>query len=223
MAKEENTPEMVKMTDDTVVEFPGKTRTKKDTTFDEANVSVRFDFRNGEVRTFTVPHFLTKKSLGDPMAKLALKAMGHGLEQKLGDEMSGIADLDDAIEAVDQLMERLKTGIDGWRKAAEGGSAMAGASVLAKAVVEATGRPIEVIRGYLSGLTPKERSALRIDSTIAPIIKRLEDEKAAKAAASGKGKPAIDTAGLLAKAMEAGTPQSSVFAQGAAAVGDAPV
>lgn len=198
MAKEQSTPEPVSMTDGTTVEFTGKTRMKKSTTFDEANVSVRFDFRNGEVRTFTTPHCMPPDALASDMGKLALKAMGHGLEQKLGDTAAGVEDIDDVIEAIDQLMQRLGTGYDGWNKASEGGSGMAGASILAKAVAEATGHDIAVVREHLSNLDAKQKAALRLDDTIAPIVKRLEDEKAARQAAAGKGKPKTDTKALLA-------------------------
>lgn len=214
MAKETSTPEPVQMTDGTTVEFTGKTRMKKTTTFDAENVNVRFDFRNGEVRTFSTPHFMPTDRLDDQMVKLVLKSIGHGLEQKLGDETSGIADIEDAIEAVDQLMQRLATGYDGWTKVSEGGASMAGASILAKAVAEATGNDIATVRAYLVNLTAKDKAALRLDDSVAPIIKRLEDEKAARAAAAGKGKPAVDTKSLLANI--GAKPVTSAFDAGAA-------
>lgn len=213
MAKEAATPEPVNMTDGTVVEFTGKTRMKKTTTFDAVNVNVRFDFRNGEVRTFSTPHCIPESELGTDMGKLALKAMGHGLEQKLGDEASGVEDLEDAIEAIDQLMQRLATGYDGWTKGSEGGASMSGASVLAKAVAEATGQDITTVRAYLSNLTAKDKAALRLDDTIAPLVQRLEAEKAARLAAAGKGKTPIDTKALLAGVGK--KPATSAFDTGA--------
>lgn len=182
MAKAETTVETVKMDDERIVEFTGKRRLNKESFVDaEGNILCRLDFRNGETRTFKLPQ------------TLVAKAAAHGIEQKLGDEMSGIEDLEDAIQAVDELMERLGKGE--WNAKREGGTGFAGASILARALVEATGKTIEEVKAFMSGLTNGQKLALRGDETLAPIVKRLEAEKAARAT---KGKPAVDTGSLLA-------------------------
>lgn len=196
-AKKEPEIESVKMDDGRIVDFPGKRRLNKEASADETFVYIRMDYRNGETRTFKAAH--GQSDLNDPAQKFAVKAMCHGLEQKLGDEMSGIDLLEDAIEAVDQLMLRLEK-FD-WNQTATGGSGFAGASILARALVEVTGQTITAIREYLGSLDNKTKAALRLDPSVAPVIKRLEDERAARAAARGKSAPKVDTASVLAGLM----------------------
>lgn len=202
--------ETVVMDDGRSVEFTGKSRVKKDSFFKTeedgtATVSVRLDFRNGETRTFSL-RTGQMYDAGNPQHKTVLRALAHGLEQKLGDSYSGVTDIDDSIETVDQLMERLHKGE--WTVAREGASGLAGVSVLCKALVEATGLPVEKVREQLANWDAKTKAALRSSAEIAPIVKRMEAEKAARAAAGGKGKPAIDTAGLLKGLMATAAPQA---------------
>lgn len=182
------TPEVhtVQMDDGRTVEFTGKKRLDKTIEIKDGVVSVRLDFVNGETRTFTVP------------PELLLQCAGHGASQKLGDEISNVTDIEDAIETIDQLMSRLSKGQ--WLADREGGTGMAGASILAKALVEYSSQPIAVVREYLSPMTNKEKAALRATPEVAVIVQRLEAEKAARAAERGKAVVAtVDTTALLAK------------------------
>jgi len=186
-------PRSITMLDGTVVEFPGKRRLQKSSiAAADGTLKVRLDFENGEVRILTLRP--------DMIALYAL----HGAEQKLGDEISGVDDIDDCVETIDQLMGRLDAG--DWRKETTGsGSGMAGASILARALVAVTGQSIAVVRGYLSGLDGKTKTALRVSAEVAPTIKVLEDEKAARAAARGvKVGPKVDVAAALAGLAAAG-------------------
>ena len=177
----------VKMDDGRVVEFPGKRKLQKETTITpEGKVQVRLDFVNGETRLFTVPD------------ALLLKFAGHGAEQKLGDQIAGLkgkdgaeADIDDAVFAIDELMERLNSGEWNVQSA---GNGMAGVSVLAKALVEAMGKPIEDVKAWLKDKTQAQKVALRNNAKIKPIVERIEAEKAAKAAEKGAK---VDTDALL--------------------------
>lgn len=194
----------VKMDDGRVVEFAGKRRINKETSFDASNIYVRFDFRSGETRMFAAPHGQT--DLQNPVILGLLKAAGHGLEQKLGDELAGVKDIEDAVEALDQLMARFNDrGLrEGWTLGAQEGSGFAGASVLARALVEVTGQDITAVRKYLSDMDNKTKLALRGDPTVAPAIKRLEDERAKRAAERGaKAAAPVDTSSILA-ALKAG-------------------
>jgi hypothetical protein len=191
--------ETVKMDDGRIVEFAGKRRINKDTTFDAEHIFIRFDFRSGETRTFKTPHGQT--DLQDPTILGVLKAAGHGLEQKLGDELAGEKELEDAVEKLDQLMLRLETkGLrEGWTLGKEEGTGFAGASVLARALVEVTGQDIRAVRLYLNDLDNKTKLALRGDPTVAPAIRRVEEERAARAAERGaKAAAPVDTASILA-------------------------
>lgn len=166
----------VTMLNGDVVDFPGKRRIIKTTTIgDDGSITVRMDFVNGEVRFFVVPQEL--------LAKFA----AHGAEQKLGDETAGLTEIDDCVMAIDELMERLGKGE--WNVKREAGG-MAGASVLAKALVEHTGKTPEQIKAFLSTKTQAEKQALRANAKIKPIVERIEAEKVAK-------KSSIDTDSLL--------------------------
>ena len=186
-------PRSVTMLDGTVVEFPGTRRLQK-TSIKAADgvLKVRLDFENGEFRILTLRP--------DMLATYAL----HGAEQKLGDEISGVDDIDDAVEAIDQLMARLDAG-DWTKERAGGGAGLAGASILARALVLVTNQPIAVVRDYLSKLDAKTKTALRVSAEVAPTIKKLEDEKAARAAARGtKVAPKVDVSAALAGLAAAG-------------------
>lgn len=162
----------VRMTDGRVVDFPGKRRLQKSWTVVDGKVNVLLDFVNGETRTFIIRD--------DMLNEFA----GHGAEQKLGDEMAGIDDLDDAILAVDNLIENLNKGE--WKQKGDA-SGMAGTSILLKAMVEYTGKTIDLVKEFLKDKTPAEKAALKTSKipnkaglTIKQIADRLEEEKVAK-------------------------------------------
>ena len=181
MAAKETTIETVTMDDGRVVDFPGKRRLLKESSISaEGVVSVRFDFRNGETRTFAIP------------AAMVAKFAAHGAEQKFGDETAGLEDIDDAILAIDNLADRINAGEWGIKREANG---MAGTSILARALVESTGKTGEQIKAFLADKTQAQKVALRGNPKIKPIVERLEAEKAAK---SNKA-AGVDTDGLLAE------------------------
>lgn len=158
--------ETVKMTDGRVVDFPGKTRLLKTSyTDDSGRLCVRMDFRNGESRIFAMRE--------DMITKFAL----HGAEQKLGDEIAGVKEIDDAVIAIEELVDRLAAGEWGVKRE---GAGIAGTSVLARALVEVTGKDMETIKGFLKTKTHAEKIALRASAKIKPVVDRLEAEKAAK-------------------------------------------
>lgn len=165
--KEEPQIETVAMQDGRVVEFAGKRKLLKESLLVDGKVAIRLDFRNGQTRLFTVPDNLLNKFAA------------HGAEQKLGDEIAGLDDIDDAVLAVDELIDRLYSGE--WTQKREG-NGMAGTSVLARALLEAyTGKTPEQIKEFLSKKTQAEKVALRNNPKIKPIVERIEAEKAAKA------------------------------------------
>lgn len=165
-AAKETVVETVKLTDGRIVEFPGKRKLDKNSVIGpDGSVQIVLDFRNGETRTFTVP----------PM--LLTKFAAHGAEQKLGDEIAGVEDIDDCVEAIDELMGRLASGE--WSVKREA-SAIAGTSVLLRAIVQVTGKPVEKIREYLKSKTQVEKLALRDSPKFADAVKAIEAEKASK-------------------------------------------
>ncbi len=174
----ETTYETVRMSDGRAVEFPGKRQLiKTPRVADDGSLQVTLDFRNGETRLFTIPATM--------LNQFAL----HGAEQKLGDEIAGVKDLDDAVLAVDELIDRLYNGEWGAKREASG---IAGTSVLVRALIEVTGKTVEQIKAFLSGKSHAEKMALRTSPKIKPIVDRIEAEKASKAAK-------VDTDAMLAE------------------------
>lgn len=172
-SKPATTVNSVKMTDGRIVDFPGKRRLQKQTFITEDGVvTVQLDFVNGETRTFK------------PLLKMYPIFVGHGAEQKLGDEIAGLDDIDDAVTAIDDLIDNLNKGE--WSQKREAG-AMAGTSILVKAMTEYTGKPVETVKEFLKDKTPAEKAALRVSkiankagATIKSIVDRLEAEKVAR-------------------------------------------
>lgn len=175
MAKAETQITTVTMTDGSVVDFAGKRKLLKTAQEVDGKVQVRLDFRNGETRLFTVPDALMNKFAA------------HGAEQKLGDCIAGLDDIDDCVMAVDEVIDRLYNGE--WNAKRES-TGMAGSSVLARALVEHTGKSAEEIKAFLATKSQAEKVALRNNPKIKPIVERIEAEKVSK-------KSDVDTDALL--------------------------
>lgn len=181
-ATEKKAPPEVKnvtMTDGRVVAFVGKRRMIKETTEKDSAVTVRFDFVDGNTRSITV-------DLTDP---LAVKFLGHGIAQKVGDETAGDKEVEDMVLHVDAILERLSKGEWGIERGASDG--FSGASIVVKAIMEATGKDQAFVKAFLdkkleagkaSGLTRQALYKAFRDpaSKTGQIILRLESEKAKK-------------------------------------------
>ena len=188
----------VTMTDGRVVQFAGKKTLLKDVTVnaDDGEVIVRFDLRNGQTRTIS----------GSTLSsEVALRALGHGISQKVGDECASIDEVDDMVVAIDEMLTRLQNGE--WSARREAGDSFNGASIVVRAVAEASGKSIEFVKEFLkrkidlaaaSGqkLTRGDlyKSFRAPGTPTAAVIARLEAEKAAKAA---KSTSAVDAGALL--------------------------
>jgi hypothetical protein len=137
--------EQVSMSDGTTVGFAGKRKILKDIIIKDGGVTVKFSFRNGEIRYFEVP------------ASLALEFIGHGASQKIGDEAAGIERIDDIILAVDNIIDRLNKGE--WEAQRAAGDGFAGASVVIRAIVEVTGKSVEQVKAFLQGKLDSAKAA----------------------------------------------------------------
>lgn len=173
--------EKVTMEDGRVVEFAGKRKMLKEVILSDIEgagyPSVRFDFRNGKVRTFTVD-------------KLIPQFAAHGASQKIGDETAGEDDVDDMVLAVDEIIGRLNgdpaNGVaPEWTAKREGGG-FAGVSILMRALMEHSGKDEATVKAFLKPKSHAEKMALRSHAPIKVIVERLEAEKAAKAAGAAK-------------------------------------
>ena len=177
--KQETSVNTVSMDDGRTVDFVGKRRMIKESIVTNGEGSVRLDFVNGETRTYKlVPELLMKFAL-------------HGAEQKLGDEIAGVEDVEDAIEAIDELIIRLEKGE--WAIKRATGNGLAGASILVRALVELTGKHVAVIRESLASKTQEEKMALRRNGKLRPIIEKLEALKASRK----EKKSGVDSDALL--------------------------
>jgi hypothetical protein len=171
--------ELVQMKDGREVTFVGakKKMIKESTIGEDGSISCRFDFRNGDVLTFTAPDSLISNFAA------------HGVEQKLGDCIAGIAEIDDCVLAMEKSIANLSAGNWTVKRESDG---MAGTSVLIRALVEYSGKPVDAIKGYLADKTQAQKIALRSNPAVKVIVDRLEAEKAAN-----KKGPQIDTEALL--------------------------
>lgn len=174
----ETTYTAVTMSDGRTVDFPGKRNLiKSSQVANDGSLQVVLDFRNGETRLFTIPTAM--------IGQFAL----HGAEQKLGDEIAGVKDIEDAVLAVDELIDRLYNGEWGAKREASG---IAGTSVLVRALVIVTGKTPEQIKAFLANKSHADKMALRNSPKIKPTVDAIEAEKAAKA-------EKVDTDALLAE------------------------
>ena len=188
--------EAVTMSDGRVVNFAGKRKVVKDTVIDASKIesdgkvvqmsagaiSLRMDFRNGETRLIALP------------LSLVGKFAGHGAEQKFGDELASPADKpmseDDMVLAIDDLNAVIQAG-DWGRARASGGGGVSGASIVVKAIMEASGKDLATVKAFLQkkldGDKDLTRRALydsfRVQGTkTGTIIERMEAEKIGKTA-----------------------------------------
>lgn len=167
----------VKFSDGSSFTFGEKSKVKKQTYVRDGQPGVAFYFSNGEMRTCDVP------------SDLLAKAAAHGLSQKIGDSFAGVDSVEDCILAFDEMGERLAKGE--WNAEREVGAAASGASILARAIAEFSGKSIEQVKEKLATLSPKAKVQMRSNPQLRPIIERLEAER------SKKGE-AIDTDAVLA-------------------------
>lgn len=183
--KPETQVETVTLEDGRIVEFAGKRKLLKESfVAADGRVQIRLDFRNGQTRLFTIPD------------TLLLKFAAHGAEQKLGDEIAGVDDIEDCVLGIDELIDRLYAGDWSQKREANG---LAGTSVLVKALVEALGKPIDVVKAFLAKKTHAEKIALRNSDKLKPIVARLEAEKASRSTTK------VDTDALLGELESGGS------------------
>jgi hypothetical protein len=186
----------VTMTDGRVVQFPGKRRVMKETVVDTSKIVLegdvlqvqagaivlRMDFISGETRSYVLP------------LALLTRFAGHGGEQKYGDELATTADKplsdEDMVVAVDDLNTEIQKGNWGKGRAA-GGGGVSGAATVLLAIMEASGKSLDVIKAHLQkrldtteGLSRRALyNSFKVPGTkTGDIYARLEAVKGAKAA-----------------------------------------
>lgn len=166
---------MVAMEDGLEVQFPGKRTVVKTAERTDSGLQIRFNFRNGQFRVFTLPEALTDR--------FAL----HGAEQRFADATTGLG-VDDAVMAADELVEQFYNG--NWTAKREA-SAFAGASALFRALVEFSGNSPEQVKAFLAEKTMAQKMALRSNPKIKEIIERIEAERASVGKVSAEEQEAL--------------------------------
>lgn len=170
MAKEKAVaPESVTMQDGRIVEFAGERKMLKTVAVNReaGTVSVQFDFRNGQTRTYTVH------------PNLLLDCAGHGASQKIGDESAGAETIEDMVMATDAMIERLSSGDpEAWRKRSEGGKAFSGASLLLQALILfKPNTPRETLAEFVKTKSKAERDALQRSPELEPFVRQVQAER----------------------------------------------
>ena len=195
--KEKTVVTEVNMEDGRTAQFAGKRKLNKDYLIDPSKISVdgdavmiqagaialRTDFVNGSTRTFQLP------------LSLIAQFAGHGASQKYGDELATTADKplspEDMVSALEDLDAQIQQGKWGAERAS--GGAVSGASIVIQAIMEASGKPVDVVKGFIQklldradaeGNKPSRKqvydSFRKADTKTGKIIARLEQEKLAK-------------------------------------------
>jgi hypothetical protein len=162
----------VTMANGRVVSFSEGTKAQKELiTEGDAVVGVRFDFVHGDSREL---------KLSDLPAALIAHAAAHGLAQKLGDSYaSKKVGPEDAVQAIDKIIEALKNG-DWSIRSADVGESMAGIGVLTVDCAQVYSVTIEQAKDTLKGFSTKEKAAMRAQPEIAAAIQKIEAERLAK-------------------------------------------
>jgi hypothetical protein len=175
----------VKMSDGRDVKFAGKRKVQREVVKGENDepVGVRFDYVNGATQTINFSEI--------PRAT-TLELLAHGVSQKVGDEAAGVDKVEDIVLSHADMMDRLKKGE--FYAARQPGDSFAGASLVIKAIVEATGKSIDDVKVFLDKKLEQAKakgeklsraelyaSFRNPKSKTGQIIERLEKEERSKA------------------------------------------
>lgn len=174
----------VTMKDGSIVAFGERSKVVKQSTIDNdsGELVVKFAFGNGEHKEF-------RMSAEHPLfARAAL----HGLNQKFGDANASLDDIEDMLEAFDEVAAQMSRGE--WNEK-RGGDGLAGVSILARALAEVLGKTRDEVKALLGTLSAVEKQALRKTEPIASVVRRIEAERDTKSAK----KQGVDAAALLAR------------------------
>ena len=172
----EQTGTVVEMEDGGSEVFGGKKKMLKDTRIaEDGSIATKLSFSNGRVISFTIP------------ADMILRFAAHGVDQKFGDEIAGLGDIDDCVLAIEELADRIAKGEWSMKRESSG---LGGTSVLAKALMEMTGKDAQQVKEFLAGKNQAEKLALRNNPKVQPFVAKIEAAKTNKGAG-------IDTEALL--------------------------
>lgn len=144
----------------------------------ENGYTAKMEFANGETREFAfgMDH--------DLFARFAV----HGVEQKLRDRIAASETVEDAVNAIDGLIEALNAG--DWTVRGGTGEPKETGGLLTRALAQITGKALDEVQTVVNALDKKQQAALRADPDIAKVIESLRPAK--------KAPKDVDLAGLKA-------------------------
>lgn len=127
-------------------------------------------------------------------ADVTAEAIAQGIRKKIGDgaALAKGATNKDKHDAMRAIADRIVGPTGEWNARGEG---VGGSIGLLEAALVRMGHAQADVDALLASISDKEKSALRADATIAPVIEAIKSERAAKR----PDVKAVDTAGLLAK------------------------
>lgn len=158
-------PTIVKFADGTEQKF-GE-RQKAVIATDEAEMTLKFYFKHGEMRTF----------VANPQHATALTAMLHGYKQKFGDAYSGLQDVEDIPAAWDKINQTIENGDWNIERVAD---EFAGQTLLILALQRLSGKSIDAIKAQIAPMTADEVKALKRVEKVSKAIAELSAERARK-------------------------------------------
>ena len=210
-------PEVTEVTlnDGRTAKFVGKRNLNKSHSIDTAagTVTTTFDFRTGDTIAFTT---------GIDDLEMLLNMAGHGAEQKGGDETAkvkalenGEPDIDSMVIAVENIVSRLSNTEasfdDRWYAETAAGDGFSGASVVIRAIMEASGKDAPFVKAFLEKKLVDDKAAggqltrqklynayRKPGTKIAAIIARMEQEKLAASTATATVDADADLAAMTA-------------------------
>lgn len=144
-------------------EFSDRQKVSKESCLTSDGFVVKFVFRNGVVRELPIT---TEHPLYNQFAL-------HGANQKFGDELAGVDDVEDCVEFFDDLAARISNGE--WTERRERG--VSGTSYLARALAEISGKSLEEVQAKLKETPREQKAALLKSNRVQAVILRLKAEK----------------------------------------------
>ncbi len=108
----------------------------------------------------------------------------HGASQKIGDAAAGFSkaqDFSGALEAMQNVRDNLLKGL--WKTEGSGGS---GNGILAEALAEVTGKPIEAVKTAIENADDEKLKTWRANAKVKAVVARISAERAAARAAAAE-------------------------------------
>lgn len=170
-AKPKKTP--ITMDDQTIAEFGDKEKMQLEVTVNpDFSATAKALFRTGKILTTSIP------------AKLAARALAHGLTQKIRDSIAGDKTVEDALASVEDVTAALASGE--WNQAREAASTGPKGNTLELIAAIAKVRKLDPtkVADWLGARTPVEKTKLRNVPEIALEIAKARAAKAKQAPAS---------------------------------------